>query len=88
MSDQQMDTVLAETRKFPPPEDFSSKAHIRVWEDYKALHQRSIQDPEGFWSEVASELHWFRNGTLFSMMTTNLFSNGSKEVRRILATTV
>ncbi|MEK9986259.1 MAG: acetate--CoA ligase, partial [Opitutae bacterium] len=21
---------------------------------------RSIQDPEGFWSEVASELHWFR----------------------------
>ena len=60
MSDQQMDTVLAETRKFPPPEDFSSKAHIQSMEDYKALHQRSIQDPEGFWSEVASELHWFR----------------------------
>ncbi|MEL0119501.1 MAG: acetyl-coenzyme A synthetase N-terminal domain-containing protein, partial [Opitutae bacterium] len=60
MSDQQMDTVLAETRKFSPPEDFSSKAHIQTMEDYKALHQRSIQDPEGFWSEVASELHWFR----------------------------
>ena len=60
MSDQQMDTVLAETRKFSPPEDFSSKAHIQSIEDYKALHQRSIQDPEGFWSEVASELHWFR----------------------------
>ena len=55
-----MDTVLAETRKFSPPEDFSSKAHIQSMEDYKALHQRSIQDPEGFWSEVASELHWFR----------------------------
>ena len=60
MSDQQMDTVLAETRKFSPPEYFSSKAHIQSMEDYKALHQRSIQDPEGFWSEVASELHWFR----------------------------
>ena len=60
MSDQQMDTVLAETRKFSPPEDFSSKAHIQSMEDYKALHQRSIQDPEGFWSEVASELHWFK----------------------------
>jgi len=60
MSDQQMDTVLAETRKFSPPEDFSSKAHIQSMEDYKALHQRSIQDPEGFWSEAASELHWFR----------------------------
>ncbi len=60
MSDQQMDTVLAETRKFSPPEDFSSKAHIQSMEDYKVLHQRSIQDPEGFWSEVASELHWFR----------------------------
>ncbi|MBT3467923.1 MAG: acetate--CoA ligase [Opitutae bacterium] len=60
MSDQQMDTVLAETRKFPPSSEFSSKAHIKSMEEYQALHKRSIEDPEGFWSEVASELHWFK----------------------------
>jgi acetyl-CoA synthetase len=60
MSDQQMDTVLAETRKFPPSAEFSSKAHIKSMEEYQALHKRSLEDPEGFWSEVASELHWFK----------------------------
>ena len=25
-------------------------------EEYKALHKRSVEDPEGFWAEVASEL--------------------------------
>jgi acetyl-CoA synthetase len=60
MSDQQMDTVLAENRKFPPPPEFTSKAHIKSMEEYQALHKRSIEDPDGFWSEVASELHWFK----------------------------
>ena len=60
MSEQQMDTVLAETRKFDPPAEFSAKAHIKSMEEYKALHKRSIEDPEGFWAEVASELHWFK----------------------------
>jgi acetyl-CoA synthetase len=60
MSDQQMDTVLAETRKFPPSAEFSSKAHIKSMEEYQALHKRSLEDPDGFWSEVASELHWFK----------------------------
>ena len=55
-----MDTVLAETRKFPPPPEFSSKAHIKSMEEYQALHKRSIEDPDGFWSDVASELHWFK----------------------------
>jgi len=60
MSEQQMDTVLAETRQFPPSAEFSSKAHVQSMEAYKALHQRSIEDPEGFWAEAASELHWFK----------------------------
>lgn len=55
-----MDTVLAETRKFPPSAEFSSKAHIKSMEEYQALHKRSLEDPDGFWSEVASELHWFK----------------------------
>ena len=55
-----MDTVLAETRKFDPPAEFSAQAHIKSMEDYQALHKRSIEDPEGFWAEVAEDLHWFK----------------------------
>src|SRR6185436_16683296 len=29
-------------------------------EGYRALYDRSVQDPEGFWGDIASrELHWF-----------------------------
>lgn len=55
-----MESVLSETRVFPPPEDFSKSAHIGTMEAYRELYQRSLEDPEGFWSEVAEELQWFR----------------------------
>ncbi len=35
------------------------KWHIASMDEYKSLHKRSIDDPEGFWSEIAKELHWF-----------------------------
>jgi acetyl-CoA synthetase len=56
----QMHSVLQESRKFPPPADFAAKAHIKSDAEYKALHKRSIEDPEGFWGEVAKDLHWFK----------------------------
>ncbi|MBP1465177.1 propionate--CoA ligase [Candidatus Chloroploca sp. M-50] len=27
---------------------------------YAELHRRSIEDPEGFWGELAAELHWYK----------------------------
>ncbi|AKQ63727.1 Acetyl-coenzyme A synthetase [Myxococcus hansupus] len=27
---------------------------------YRALHERSLRDPEGFWSEAAEGIHWYR----------------------------
>ncbi|RRR71853.1 MAG: acetate--CoA ligase [Candidatus Viridilinea halotolerans] len=27
---------------------------------YAELHRRSIEDPEGFWGELAEELHWYK----------------------------
>jgi acetyl-CoA synthetase len=32
--------------------------NIESFEDYKKLYERSIQDPEGFWAEVASDFEW------------------------------
>src|SRR5277367_885735 len=54
-----LETVLREGRRFPPPEDFRKRAHVTSLEAYERLYKRSVEDPEGFWAEVARELHWF-----------------------------
>jgi len=53
-------SMMEETRKFPPPKEFSAKAHIKSLEEYKALYKRSVDDPEGFWGEQAQNLEWFQ----------------------------
>lgn len=55
-----METVSHEHRLFSPVSEFSEAAHIGSMEVYRELYARSIQDPEGFWAEAASELHWFK----------------------------
>ncbi len=54
-----IDSILTETRSFPPPESFSKDAHIRTKEDYDNLCARAAADPEGFWADIARQLHWF-----------------------------
>ena len=44
---------------FPPAKEFSSRANIKSSEEYESIRKRAEKDPEGFWAEVASELHWF-----------------------------
>jgi acetyl-CoA synthetase len=58
-----IESVLQETRLFPPPPDLAhrlGRLHIASMDQYQALHRRSIDDPEGFWGEIAREFHWFR----------------------------
>ncbi len=59
MDDKKLDSVLHENRQFAPSEEFASTASVTP-ESYKELYQKSIQDPEAFWADVASELHWFK----------------------------
>ena len=56
-------SVSRESRLFPPPEDFAAKARIPSREAYDAMYQRSIENPDAFWLEIASELHWFKKPT-------------------------
>ncbi len=42
----------------PPPENFAGKANCPSYEAYQEMYQRSVQDPEGFWGEVADEFVW------------------------------
>jgi acetyl-CoA synthetase len=52
---------MAEKRIFPPSKEFSEKAHIKNMKEYEQMYKRSIEDPEGFWSEMAEKnLTWFK----------------------------
>jgi acetyl-CoA synthetase len=55
-----IESLSQEHRVFPPPEDVRRGAWIDGLEAYRAMHERSLKDPEGFWSEVASRFFWFR----------------------------
>jgi acetyl-CoA synthetase len=48
----EIDVVLTENRKFPPPKEFRRTAHVRD----TALYQET---PEAFWEAQAGELEWF-----------------------------
>ena len=52
-------TVLTEDRRFRPPAAFQAKARYDSLEAYQTAYRRSLDEPDAFWSEVASELHWF-----------------------------
>jgi acetyl-CoA synthetase len=53
-----IDSVLREHRVFPPPADFSRRARIPDRARYDELYQHALRDPEGFWGEMAEQLHW------------------------------
>ncbi len=54
-----IESLLHETRVFPPPSSVSAHAAVKSLDEYRATHARSVADPEGFWGEIAKELDWF-----------------------------
>jgi acetyl-CoA synthetase len=54
------DSVMEETRKFKPSLALSREAYVKSFAEYEEIYQRSIQDPEGFWAEMAEQLEWFK----------------------------
>ena len=51
---------MSESKVYPVPADAAASAWIDEAK-YQAMYKRSIDDPEGFWSEQAKEfLHWFK----------------------------
>ena len=58
-----IDSILTEKRSFPPAPEFSKSAHIHSKEEYDKICARAAADPEGFWADIARELHWFEPWT-------------------------
>jgi acetyl-CoA synthetase len=54
-----IDSVLRETRTFPPPGEFAANARVTPQEAQR-LSEWAQRDPEGFWAEQAKALHWFK----------------------------
>jgi acetyl-CoA synthetase len=53
-------SVLHETRSFPPPAEFTRQANISSEAQYQQMWERAKDDPAGFWGELAQNLHWFK----------------------------
>src|SRR5262249_42580732 len=44
---------------FPPPPEFAKLASIKSLKEYEKLYEAAEKDPDKFWAERASDLHWF-----------------------------
>ena len=60
MEDNYITSILRENRIFHPPKEFSKKAHIKSMGEYEKLYKQSIEAPEKFWAEKASQLEWLK----------------------------
>src|SRR5437867_10402184 len=52
----EIDALLEEHRKFPPPEEFRRAAVVKD----RTLYERAERDADAFWAEQAEQLHWFK----------------------------
>ena len=53
-------SMMAEKRTIYPPDELAKNAYVKSMDEYKEIYQKSIDDPEGFWAEMAEQLEWFR----------------------------
>ena len=61
MSKESIDVLSTEKRTFPPSKEFSEKAHIKSIKEYEKLYKKSVEDPDGFWGEMAEkQLSWYK----------------------------
>jgi len=52
-------SMMEEKRVFKPSKELSQQAYIKSMAQYHKMYQKSIDDPEGFWGEMAEQLDWF-----------------------------
>jgi acetyl-CoA synthetase len=55
-----IESILQESRMFPPPKEFAAAAQVKSFEEYEELYAEAAADPEAFWAKQAEDLHWFR----------------------------
>jgi acetyl-CoA synthetase len=56
-------SMLQENRIFEPSEHFRSHIgpiYVPDLKSYHEMYQKSIDDPAGFWGDIAKDFHWYR----------------------------
>jgi acetyl-CoA synthetase len=43
---------------FHAPDKFRKNAWIQSMDEYRAMYKKSVEDPEGFWAEIAETFYW------------------------------
>ncbi len=62
---------------FQPPEEIAKHAHVTAAQ-YERLYEKSIQDPEGFWANMAQRIDWFKKPSIIKNCS---FDAGNLHVR-------
>ena len=52
MTQQKIESLMTEQRLFPPDTSRQQDANIKNFEEYQAMHKRSMEDMEGFWGRA------------------------------------
>ncbi|MGQ9663519.1 MAG: acetate--CoA ligase [Kiritimatiellia bacterium] len=63
MAEARKTNQVTEGKKFPPSSEFAARAHIKSFDQYRQMYERSIRDPEGFWGEIAEQFVWKKKWT-------------------------
>jgi acetyl-CoA synthetase len=72
-----LESILKETRSFPPSDDFRHKATVSGMEAYNALCEQADDSYLAFWGDLARELITWKNPSHGYWMTAmRLSSNG------------
>jgi len=51
--------IIEKAGKYFPDDAFVSKAHIKTFDAYQDLYNKSINDPDTFWRDISKELFWY-----------------------------
>ena len=60
-----IESVLNESRVFPPPAEFAANAHIKSFEEYEKIYAEAAENPEKFWAGARNLCTGSKNGTRF-----------------------
>ena len=45
---------------YSPSADWTVNAHINSLDKYNEMYNKSIEDPDSFWSDIAKRITWYK----------------------------